>query len=336
MSAAESPVNQREDRVRAEGAGSRGERPAGGQPRGRQGTGDTGDEPWTVLRMIRFSAGYLEEKGVESARLDAEHLLAHALETNRLQLYLEYDRPLIADELDRYRPLLRRRAAREPLQYILGRTAFRELELRTDPRALIPRPETEVLVGAVLEWAGRQSREELVAVDVGTGTGCIALSLAVEGPFREVWAVDASARALELARVNVEAVSPPVPVRLIHGEGLRELPETVTPDVVVSNPPYVREDEAHALAPEIRDHEPTAALYAGADGLSVIRALVSEAAERLAPGGLLALEMGAEQGDAVTAIVQDAGAFEDVGVRPDLAGRPRIVTAVRRSGGAAQ
>lgn len=294
------------------------------------------EEPWTVLRMIRFSTGYLEEKGVESARLDAEHLLAYALESSRLQLYLEYDRPLIPDELDLYRPLLRRRAAREPLQHILGRTGFRELDLRTDPRALIPRPETEELVGAVLEWAAGRADEELVAVDVGTGTGCIALSLAVEGPFREVWASDVSTDALALARTNADDVSPPIPVHFVHGRGLEGVPGDLAVDVVVSNPPYVREDEAAALAPEIREHEPSAALFAGADGLSVIRELVDEAAERLSPGGLLAVEIGAEQGDAVTAILGDAQVFEDVDVRSDLAGRPRIVTAVRRSGGAAQ
>lgn len=326
MSAAESPAGARQTRARPGEGGS----PEGGRAAG------SGEGPWTVLRMIRFSAGYLEEKGVESARLDAELLLAHALETNRLQLYLEYDRPLIPAELDRYRPLLRRRAAREPLQYIVGRTAFRELELRTDARALIPRPETEVLAGVVLEWAAARSDEGLVAADVGTGTGCIALSLAVEGPFREVWAVDVSADALALARENADAVSPPVPVHLVRGEGLTPVPGDARLDVVVSNPPYVREDEADGLAPEIREHEPPSALFAGADGLSVIRTLVREAAERLAPGGLLALEVGVEQGDAVRAILQEAGVFEDVGVRPDLAGRPRIVTAIRRSGGVAQ
>lgn len=329
MSAAESPVGEREVGARDGGASG----PGGGAGRP---SSAAGSEPWTVLRMIRFSAGYLEEKGVESARLDAEHLLAHALETSRLQLYLQYDRPLMPDELDLYRPLLRRRAAREPLQYIVGRTAFRELELRTDRRALIPRPETEVLVGAVLEWARTRADDELVAVDVGTGSGCIALSLAVEGPFREVWAVDTSADALELARSNADAASPPVPVRFVQGRGLAALAEGIHLDVVVSNPPYVRAGEAGELAPEIREHEPAPALFAGADGLDVIRELVRESAARLAPGGLLALEMGADQGEAVTALLDDAGVFEDVGIRPDLAGRPRIVTAVRRSGGTAQ
>lgn len=296
-------------------------------------TGDGGAGPWTVLRLIRWSAEYLVEKGVESARLDAEHLLAHALGTSRLQLYLQFDRPLTPEELDLFRPLIRRRAAREPLQYIVGRTAFRELELRTDPRALIPRPETEVLVEKVLEWA--RGRAGLSAADVGTGTGCIALSLLKEGPFTRVWAVDPSADALELAGINAAAVAEAEGLNLVQGEGLGALPPGVRVDVVVSNPPYVREAEAGTLQPEIRDHEPHLALFAGSDGLGVIRQVVAGAEGRLVPGGLLALEIGAGQGPAVLELVGASGAFRDAAVHRDLSGKPRIVTAVRREPGAA-
>jgi len=329
-------VNASESRAAAPPVGDGA--PASVNP-GRTGGGaaDRSDnEPWTVLRMIRFSAGYLDEKGVESSRLDAEHLLAHALETTRLQLYLEYDRPLTPDELDRYRPLLRRRAAREPLQYVLGQVGFRDLELATDPRALIPRPETEVLVEAVLEWAREEGRADLVAADVGTGSGCIALALATEGPMREVWAGDIAAPALALASENVERVDPPVPVHLHQGRGLTFVPGDVKLDVVVSNPPYVRDDEGASLAPEIRDHEPADALFAGADGLAVIRTLIREVGARLRPGGLLALEIGAEQGEAVTGLLEDSRVFIDVGLRADLAGRPRVITAVRRTDDIAQ
>lgn len=289
-------------------------------------------EPWTVLRLIRWSAGYLEGKGVESGRLDAEHLLAHALDTERLNLYLQFDRPLTSDELALYKPLLRRRAAREPLQYILGRAAFRELELRCDGRALIPRPETEGLVDRVLEWA--RGRESLDAVDVGTGTGCVALSLAQEGPFRRVWAVELSPDALSLARENVEGRPEAERIRLLRGAGLTALPDGVQVDVVVSNPPYIREDERDELAPEILGHEPYVALFGGADGLEVIEELVAGAGERLRPGGLLALEIGSGQGDAVLERITAPGAFRDARVHRDLSGRMRYVTALRHETGA--
>ena len=140
--------------------------PSGGSP-----SSDDGG-PWTVLRIIRWSGAWLGERGVETGRLDAEHLLAHALGTTRLQLYLQYDRPLDPGELAAFRPLLRRRGTREPLQYIVGRAAFRHLELVVDPRVLIPRPETEELVQIVLDWAS--GRPGLAALDIGTGSGCIA------------------------------------------------------------------------------------------------------------------------------------------------------------------
>lgn len=301
-----------------------------------EGSGSTAppgpSEPWTVLRLIRWSAGYLAEKGVESGRLDAEHLLALALDTERLNLYLQFDRPLTSTELAAYKPLLRRRAAREPLQYILGRAAFRELDLRCDTRALIPRPETEGLVDQVLEWA--RGREDLEAVDVGTGTGCIALALAQEGPFRRVWAVDLSADALALARENVEGREEADRIQLLRGEGLLALPEGQQVDAVVSNPPYIREAERGDLAPEILEHEPHVALFAGADGLEVIDSLVEGAVQRLRPEGLLALEIGVEQGAEVLERIAAQDAFEEARVQRDLSGRQRYVTAVRLRTGA--
>lgn len=286
--------------------------------------------PWTVLRLIEWSGAYLEEKGVEGGRRDAEHLLAHALGVERLQLYLQYDRPLDAEELDAFRPLLRRRARREPLQYILGSAAFRELVLQVDTRALIPRPETEVLVEEVLAWSGSRAVPPVSALDVGTGSGAIALSLALEGPFRRVVATDASADALSLAETNARTLGLAESVVFRRGDLFEPLEADERFDVVVSNPPYVLEGEAPTLQPEVAEWEPAEALFGGPDGLDVIRRLVAEVAKYLTPGGLLALEVGLGQAGSVTALVEATGAFDEVRVRRDYTGRERMVLARRQ------
>jgi release factor glutamine methyltransferase len=280
---------------------------------------------------MRWSGEYLEGKGVERGRLDAEHLLSHALGVPRLQLYLQFDRPLESEELDRFRPLLRRRAEREPLQYILGRAAFRELELAVDPRVLVPRPETEILVDEVLAWAAARGDAGLTAVDLGTGSGAIALSLVGEGPFARVVATDASEEALAVAAINARAAGLEERVELRHGSLFEPLSEGERFDVVVSNPPYVAEAEAATLEPEVAVWEPSGALFGGPDGLAVLRAIVAGAALFLHGGGLLALEVGVTQAGQVVAAVEEAGGYDDVRVRRDLAGRQRVVMA-RRTG----
>jgi release factor glutamine methyltransferase len=293
------------------------------------GAGDAGgeDERWTVLRLIRWSAEYLEGKGISQGRLDAEHLLAHALDVGRLQLYLQYDRPLVAAELDRFRPMLRRRARREPLQHVIGRTAFRDLELKTDARALVPRPETELLVQLVLDWA--RGRGALTAADVGTGSGCIALALATEGPFERVWGIDISPVALDLARENAAVHDPDERIVWREARGLAGL-EGIRVDVVVSNPPYVAHEEAQGLEPEVREFEPDEALYAGDDGREVLHELVREAPAALVTGGLLALEVGLGQAGSIRDTLMAHGAWENATVHEDYTGRERFVTATRR------
>lgn len=282
------------------------------------------EKRWTVLELLGWTANYLKEKGFQSARLNAELLLAGSLGMKRLDLYLQYDRPLRPEELAEFKQRLLRRAKREPLQYIEGHAAFRDLVLRVDRRVLIPRPETESLVQAVLDWA--EGRDGLTALDVGTGSGAIALALASEGPFRRVVAVDLSAGALEVARANATEAAPGAPVEFRPGS-LYDAVAGERFDVVVSNPPYVGEEERGTLDTEVRDWEPAAALFAGQGGLDVIRPLVGAAPEHLFPGGLLALEIGATQGDAVCALVRETGAFAEPRVVKDLAGRDRIVLA---------
>ena len=290
-------------------------------------------EAWTVLRLMRWSGEYLDTKGVERGRLDAEHLLAEALGVARLQLYLQYDRPLLPEELDRYRPLLRRRAQREPLQYIVGSAAFRELELQVDGRVLIPRPETEVLVDEILAWAGGQDGEALSAMDLGTGSGAIALSLAVEGPFERIVATDASAEALEVARANADKAGLDGSVEFREGSLFEPLHSGEVFHVVVSNPPYITEAEGRGLQPEVLDWEPSSALLGGPDGLDVIRGIIAGAGDHLLPGGLLALEVGLGQAGPVVALLESTGGYDDARIRRDYTGRERMVLA-RRAGDA--
>lgn len=285
------------------------------------------EESWTVLRLILWSADYLAARGVEGGRLDAEHLLAEVVGVGRLQLYLDFDRPLTPVELDGFRPLLRRRAKREPLQYILGHQPFRELDLEVSPRVLIPRPETEVLVGEVLEWASATGRRDLTALDVGTGSGAIALSLAFEGAFASVLATDVDEEAVGLARRNRDAAGLAERVELRVGGLFEPVREGERFDVVVSNPPYVAESEEGTLQPEVIDWEPRAALFGGPDGLGVLRALTGGAARALRPGGLLALEVGAGQAAPVVRMLEDTTQYEEIRVRRDYAGKERVVLA---------
>ena len=285
------------------------------------------ERTWTILRLMLWSADYLRDKGVPSARLDAEHLLAHSLGVGRLELYLQHERPLLAAELDAFRPLLRRRAGREPLQYILGRQAFRELELEVGPDVLVPRPETEVLVDEVLAWARSEPRAELDALDVGTGSGAIALSLALEGPFRSVVGTDRSEAAVRVAERNRAVAGLDDRVDLRVGSWFEPLDANERFDVIASNPPYVAETELAALEPEVRTWEPVGALVAGPDGLDGFRVVVAGAAAHLSPGGLLALEVGAGQAGAVVGMLEDRSEYVQVRVRRDLAGRERIVLA---------
>jgi len=286
----------------------------------------TSDIP-TVLRIVEQSATYLQGRGVENARLDAELLLAGVLGLKRLDLYLQFDRPLQSGELVRMRERLRRRGAREPIQYIEGRAAFRDLELCVDRRVLIPRPETEQLVEEVLRRIRGVDRPEIL--DVGTGSGAIALSLATEAPGARVVATDISAEALVVAALNLERVSSPSPVELRKGFGYLPV-ESERFDAIVSNPPYIGENERSDLEPEVVRWEPGAALFAGERGLDVIAHLVRGAASHLLPGGFLALEIGAGQGPAVRQMAEAAGTFGAVRILPDLAGRERILIAESR------
>jgi release factor glutamine methyltransferase len=283
-----------------------------------------------ALELTRKAATVFEERGFDNARLEAELLLSGVLGVKRLELYLHPERPLTSAELELFRAAVRRRLRREPLQYVLGTASFRRLELAVDPRVLIPRPETEVLVGLVLDWAGSgQDGRGGRVLDVGTGSGAIALSLAAEGTFEGVVATDISGDALDVARANAERTGLTGQVEFRQGDLLEAVGSGERFVAIVSNPPYVGESDRAGLQPEVRDFEPALALFAGADGLAVVSRLVTAAQQHLEPGGLLALELGAGQGEAVLALIRGAGGYVEERIVSDLAGRQRFALAER-------
>jgi release factor glutamine methyltransferase len=284
-----------------------------------------------ALDLTRKAAAVLQERGFDNPRLEAELLLAGVLGVRRLDLYLHHDRPVGGAELQRYRDAVRRRLKHEPLQYVLGTASFRGLELKVDGRVLIPRPETELLVGTVLEWAAARAPSGAGwggVVDVGTGSAAIALSLALEGRFDQVVATDISRDALDVAVENAVAAGLEAVVEFRCG-GLFEPVAGERFSVIVSNPPYVAESEREGLAPEVREHEPAVALFGGATGLDVIAELIATAPGYMEAGALLAIEIGAGQGDAVLQLLGRAAEYRNERILPDLTGRPRIATAER-------
>jgi release factor glutamine methyltransferase len=275
----------------------------------------------TLGDVLRRAAEHLG-KTSETARLDAELLLAHSLGRERIELYTDFDRPLTDAELDGFRSLVARRARREPVAYILGEWGFRRLTLAVDGRALIPRPETEIVVERCL--ARLRDVPAPRVLDVGTGTGAIALALADEHPGARVTAIDISAQALALARENAARTG--LDVELLEhdlGVGLPGGPW----DLIVSNPPYVEPEELDTLMPDVRDFEPHLALV----GRGATEAVARGAQSELASGGWLVLEVGDGQAPATAALLDELG-YAEVVTTVDLTGRDRVVEG-RRVGG---
>ena len=271
----------------------------------------------TVGDVLKASTEYLARKGVPSPRVDGEHLVARALGVSRLDLYLQHDRPLTDAEVAAARELVRRRGTREPLAYVVGDWDFRRLTLTTDRRALIPRPETEIVVDRCLALLDGDGSPEVL--DVGTGSGAIALAIASEHPGVHVVAIDASEDALALAAENAERTGLADRVTLGRHDLLTGLPGGPY-DLVVSNPPYVLPEEIETLEPEVRDWEPRTALV----GRGATEAIVSAAPGVLRPGGVLVLEVGDGAASAVEGLLAEAG-FQRVVRTPDLTLRERVV-----------
>jgi release factor glutamine methyltransferase len=281
----------------------------------------------TAAALLADAAATLAAAGVEAPEWDAERLLRHVLGWDRATLFANPDRVVQEPEAERFRALLRRRAAREPLQYILGTQAFWKHEFLVTPAVLIPRPETELLVETSLELL--KDVERPVVVDMGTGSGCVALSIAAERPDAFVHATDISEPALEVARENARRLGVERRVTFHRGQLLEPL-SGLEVHLIVSNPPYVDPAERGALAPEVRDHEPTRALFPPGDALSVYRRLVPASARLLRAGGALAVEIPPSIPRDVARLFTEAG-FAETSVRADLAGLPRVVFGRRPS-----
>jgi len=278
------------------------------------------NEPWTIRRVLTWTTQHFEKRQVDAPRLTAEILLSHVLKLSRVRLYVDLDRPLSKEELGAYRGLIERRMAGEPTQYLTGVREFYNRPFKVDARVLIPRPETELLVEAALHMLPKDAPAR--ALDVCTGSGCIAISLAAERPQATVIATDLSPDACALAQENAEALGVADRVTVLQGDLFAPVPADARFQVVVSNPPYIASGDIPGLSAEVR-REPKLALDGGPDGLVAVRRVVAGARQWLEPGGLLAMEIGEDQGPAVLELLRAAG-YADARVEKDLERRERM------------
>ena len=281
------------------------------------------DAVWSVRRVLTWAADDLKRRGNDGARLDVELLLGRVLGIDRIGLIMQSERPLAPLELTRFRELFKRRRAGEPVAYLLGEREFYGILLRVDARVLIPRPDSERLVEVALERTRERSMLG-AALDLCTGSGCIAIAFARHRPTWDVTASDISPDALSVASDNAHRTGAIRNLRLLQGS-LFEPVERQRFDLVSGNPPYIPAADIAGLPNDVRDFEPRLALDGGADGLSLVRKIVDQAPSHLTPGGLLALEIGADQGAATLEIFR-AGGLREVEVARDLGGRDRVVS----------
>ena len=274
----------------------------------------------TLLDVLQSTTAYFTRHKIENPRLNAEHLLVHVLGLSRMDLYLEFERNLSDDELKPLRELVKRRGQGEPLQHLLGTVEFCGHTFLSDNRAMVPRPETEELV-EFLKSEVRSQRPEVSIIDVGTGSGVIALSLAKKFPEAEIYAVDVSEDALALARENAERLGLTKRVQLSKGDLLKNISERF--DLIVANLPYISMQDRHLLSREVL-HDPEVALFAGARGDELVRELIEQAPAHLKPGGLLALEIGIVQAEALAELLARKN-YHDIESKTDYSGIPRFL-----------
>lgn len=284
---------------------------------------------WRVVDLLDWTTRYFEQHGIRNPRLDAEVLLGHLLEKTRLQLYLHFEMPVFQEHLTPYRELIKKRIEHTPVSYLTNRKEFMSLDFYVDERVLIPRPETEQLVETILREKTKDAERLL---ELGTGSGVIATSLAVHQPEWQIIATDISEPALAVAEKNAETHGRAAQIKFLPGD-LFEPVKAINPagnmrfDWIVCNPPYVKKTEWDTLSPDVRDYEPEIALFAGDDGLAVIRRLIAEAPEYLAPNGKLILEIGDTHAETVRALIDAEPAYCTYKLLKDHAEKERIVLA---------
>lgn len=289
-------------------------------------------DPWTIGRLLKWTTDFLKQRGAESARLDAEVLLAHARGCERIQLYTSFEEE--ADEAlrTRFRELVKKRGEGTPVAYLVGKREFYSLPFEVTPDVLIPRPETEHLVVELLDRAKELgAAESLQIADVGTGSGIIAICAAKNLPHARVTAIDLSPTALEVARRNAAKHAVSDRITFLESDLFAKVPAGERFHLIASNPPYVSEKELAKLAPEVREHEPMSALVAGPLGTSVIERLIPQAAERLHSGGRLMLEISPMIEPAVRKLIESSGHFAAPTTMKDLAGLARIISVAKIS-----
>ena len=284
-------------------------------------------ETWTILKLLKWTTAYFNSHHIVQSRAAAEILLAHTLGIGRVDLYVQYDRPLESHELEVFKRFIQRRIQREPVAYIVGKKEFWSMDLKMTPDVLIPRPETENLVEAVLKAIPPEPvSAPLKILDLGTGSGAIVLALASERPGHRFYAVDRSEKALAVALDNARMLDLNKTITFLQGnwfDSVRKLVHYF--DVIVSNPPYIASYEYKALPPEIAQYEPREACDGGPDGLDAIRLIIKEAARYIVPGGLLVFEIGNDQWAAVKEMIEGSGAYSEWAVIKDYSGHDRVV-----------
>lgn len=284
-------------------------------------------ETWTIRRVLDWTAKDFAGRGLDSPRLDAELIIAHALGIDRVRVYMDLDRPLASSELGAIRELVGRRRKREPIAYIVGRREFYGRSFEVTPAVLIPRPDTETLIERALELLPQDAAGSIL--DLGTGPGILAITLLAEREGLCADAVDVSRDAIEVARRNASKLGVADRIAFHEGDLFAPLSVGARYAMIVSNPPYIPEREIATLEPDVRDYEPRVALSGGDDGLAIVRRIVEGAAEWLEPSGALLLEVGADQAGAVVELMRAQPALCDVTTRFDLGQIERVVEARR-------
>ncbi|RKU26261.1 peptide chain release factor N(5)-glutamine methyltransferase [Candidatus Poribacteria bacterium] len=281
---------------------------------------------WNVLELLEWTTAYFEKHNIPNPRLDAEVLLGHILEKSRLQLYLHFDMPVYQEHLNIFRELIKRRIALTPISYLINRKEFMSLDFYVDERVLIPRPETEFIVETILKTNPEQPQRIL---EIGTGSGVIATTLAVNNPEWEIIATDICQDALDVAEKNRDAHECTDRISLLHGDLFEPIQKLDSSNFnwIVCNPPYVMSCDNNGLSPDVREYEPHIALFAGEDGLSIIRRLISEAPTYLNPSGKLIFEIGDTQGNSVQELINEQPVYEESQIIKDYAGKDRVVVA---------